>query len=87
MKTALPLLGIFPNILGIRGSTWDLGILPCNLGIFLIVNEINCIQSVSYDAAVMFCVHTLVLIGLQCTKIDRQILRKIIKIVATRCQI
>ena len=33
------------------------------------------------------CVHILVLIGLQCTKIDRLILREIIKIVATRCQI
>ena len=33
------------------------------------------------------CVHILFLIGLQCTKIDRQILRKISKIVATRCQI
>ena len=35
------------------------------------------------------CVRILVQIGLQCTKIDRLILRKIIKIVATatRCQI
>ena len=33
------------------------------------------------------CVHILVLISLQCTKIDRLILREIIKIVATRCQI
>ena len=40
--TALPLLGIFPKILGIWGSTYDLGILPCNLGIFFtVVNEIN----------------------------------------------
>jgi len=31
------------------------------------------------------CVHILVLIGLKCTKIDQLILRKIIKIVATRC--
>ena len=87
MGTALPLLGIFPKILGIWGSTWDLWILPCNLGIFLIVVKLICIQSVSYGAAAMFCVHILVLIGLQCTKIDRLILRKIIKIVATRCHI
>ena len=33
------------------------------------------------------CVNILVLIGLQCTKTDRLILKKIIKIVATRCQI
>ena len=33
------------------------------------------------------CMHVLVLIGLKCTKIDQLILRKIIKIVATRCQI
>jgi len=34
--TALPLLGIFPKLLGISGSTWDLGILPSNRGIFLL---------------------------------------------------
>jgi len=33
------------------------------------------------------CVHILFLVGLKCTKIDQFILRKIIKIVATRCQI
>jgi len=32
----LTLLGIFPKILGIWESTWDLGILPCNLGIFTV---------------------------------------------------
>jgi len=32
---ALALLGIFPEILGIWGSTWDLGILTCYLGILL----------------------------------------------------
>ena len=57
MRTALPLLGIFPKILGIWGSTSDLGILPCNLGIFLIVVKLICIQSVSYGAAVMFCAY------------------------------
>jgi len=35
-QAALRLLGSFPKILGIWGSTWDLGILPCNLGIFLL---------------------------------------------------
>src|SRR5688572_22576212 len=31
---ARPPLGIFPKILGFGGPTWDLGILPSNLGIF-----------------------------------------------------
>ena len=30
-----PLLGIFPQILGFWESTWDLGIFPSNLGIFM----------------------------------------------------
>jgi len=32
LLTALPLLGNFPKILGICGSTWDLGNFPSNLG-------------------------------------------------------
>jgi len=30
-----PLLGIYPQILGFLGSTWDLGNFPSNLGIFM----------------------------------------------------
>jgi len=34
MLNSAPTAWDFPKILGIWGSTWDLGILMCNLGIF-----------------------------------------------------
>jgi len=36
-----PLLGIFPQILGFRESTWDLGNFPSNLGIFMRAENLN----------------------------------------------